>query len=134
MTNKSSRRDSFYGDDGTFDPALFDIDWATQDTVSWGSALSAKAFLLQNSTSTRPVFAIIGAQDALFCSENGTRALGPANCTSGPDGQVGQLAGVFPDAPYAYLVVPDTAHDLNLHYSAPTTFGNMQKWMEQNGL
>lgn len=134
ISNKTARRDMFYGNPGDYSPALYDVDWSLQQTTTLGELFSAALYLSDNATQlTAPVLAIIGAEDALFCSQYGTSALGMANCEDTPEGQVAQLASIFPNAPYSYLVQDCAGHSLQLHYTAPTGFNTTKTWMQQYG-
>jgi pimeloyl-ACP methyl ester carboxylesterase len=134
IPNKTARRDMFYGSPGDYSPALYDIDWSLQQTITWGELFSGGLYLSDNATQLiAPVLAIIGAEDAVLCSQYGTSALGMANCEDTPEGQVAQLASIFPNAPYSYLVQDRAGHCLQLHYTAPTGFAATKTWMQQYG-
>jgi pimeloyl-ACP methyl ester carboxylesterase len=74
---------------------------------------------------TKPLTVIVGQQDEPSCN---------GNCGYGPSNLAAQTAEFFPDArPFTPIVIPNTCHFLNLHFSARETFEKAHDWLGEMG-
>ncbi|MFZ0158602.1 MAG: alpha/beta hydrolase [Kineosporiaceae bacterium] len=67
-----------------------------------------------------PVLAVLGREDALFCTRGCPEAVGESQAYRGSPS-------------FRMVVVPDTAHNLNLHLTAPYTHAVMLRWLTADG-
>ena len=66
---------------------------------------------------------VVGDNDTLFCPD-------PEGCTASGD-LAAEAAFYAPEACAELVAVPETGHDLNLHFSAPATYGLILEWMDR---
>ena len=118
---KAGRRDTFYGADGDFDPAVYDADYARMGTLSAGEALTQNLFPAP--AFNGPVFVLTGQQDATFCG-NGTRQPPhEPDCGSGATSQLAAVQLLFPAVTnFDYYAQPRAGHVQMTHYSAKDGF------------
>lgn len=124
--NATNRQDVLYGPVGTFDPTMFSIDVATQDTITFGQYATIDIGFGTASNYTGPVRIISGGKDDVFCNN--------ADCGFGTDSQLGPATKFFPAATnFLYYAVPDTGHDSNLQYTAREVFEDVHGWLGEHG-
>ncbi|GAW24140.1 hypothetical protein ANO14919_137210 [Xylariales sp. No.14919] len=137
-TNKTGRRALYWGAPSGFDDGLFERDWAGQGTNPLGEVLTTGEYLAGLPTEfTKPVLIADGAEDAIFCSELGSRALGPARCAVGGEGEIGKTRDWFPAVPrdlFATYLQPDAGHDHVLHKTGDQLIRYAHDWMASVGL
>ncbi|EJD45795.1 hypothetical protein AURDEDRAFT_165245 [Auricularia subglabra TFB-10046 SS5] len=115
--NITTRAAVFYSSaPGAYSPDVLAYDECTKGTFAQGE--------LSNSVGAAPGFrgtigAFIGLDDILNCDPG---------CTNMPN-----ESSFFPAATYEYTTVPNTAHCLNLHYTAPSTFGLIHNFLAARG-
>ncbi len=115
-----SVREAFYG--GAYDRAVALYDYATADTLTPGELLVQAVATTPVPGMRKPVFVVTGAVDKILCNPNQV-----LTCD-----QILNLTGLlFPDSvKYSYYAVPNTGHDIALHYSAPKTFEVISDWLD----
>ncbi|GAP85211.1 putative alpha beta-hydrolase protein [Rosellinia necatrix] len=139
-TNESGRAGLYWGAPGTFPPSLRHRDWAGQGTQPLGEALTVAEYLAGPPPSARfrrPVLVAAGARDAIFCSDLGSRDLGPAWCAAGDDGEVGRTRAWFPGVPgalFAAYLQPRAGHSHLLHKTGDRFIRHAHDWMASVGL
>ncbi|MBO4206573.1 alpha/beta hydrolase [Micromonospora echinofusca] len=104
------------------------VDYDTRDTYTVGVLVSGLGLFsqpLQDSVTkdiTVPVLSIFGQQDVLYCA---TDAYDCDNLAAVQQSE----SSFYPNAAdFDLVVVPQTGHDLNLHYTAPYSFLTMINW------
>lgn len=122
-TIPGTRDDLFYYLPNT-DPAVVALDEATKETATIGeqNTLGSALAPAVSQAVHVPVLLLDGQFDNAFC--------GPSLC---PDAAaVAQLETPFFSAAACLqtVVIPATGHDLNLHFTAPTTFGAIRTWSD----
>lgn len=104
-------RHVFFSKDGTFDPAIEERDWKRRNTISVGELVTLFHGIRPNPAFDRPVMALDGDNDALLCVAH--------HCKPGDDNSPGSSKSIFPSSSnFTYAIVPDSGHNINLHYSA----------------
>ncbi|KAI0404081.1 alpha/beta-hydrolase [Xylaria palmicola] len=137
-TNRTGREGLYWGPRNTFDAALLERDWAGQGTHPLGEVLTVGEYLARPAGEfRRPVLVADGDADAIFCSELGSRDLGPVGCRPGADGEVGRARTWFPGVPaelFATYLQPDAGHDHLLHRTGDQLISHAHEWMASVGL
>ncbi|PGH13130.1 hypothetical protein AJ79_03837 [Helicocarpus griseus UAMH5409] len=111
---KSTIERSFYGSNGNYDPTIVAQDFDNTEPFSMGQVVTPNSALNPSPSYAKPVHGLVGQHDTDRC--NGTCSYGPTNIP-------GNIAGVFPPSRnFTYHIVPNTGHNLNLHYSAAESF------------
>lgn len=114
----------FYGPEGTYDQKVRDFDWDHRDVVGAGEFIT----LLEGTNVSPypgPIHIIDGEIDQSFCKDG--------KCSPGPEAIPGNTASTFPNSRnFTYSITPGTAHDLNLHKSAPKTFEAASEFLKYN--
>jgi pimeloyl-ACP methyl ester carboxylesterase len=133
-TNKTGREALYWGARADFDAALFERDWVGQGTHPLGEVLTVAEYLadLPGPRFDKPVFVADGSEDAVFCSDLGSRALGPVGCRAGDDGEVGKTREWFPGVPgelFAAYLQPSAAHDHILHKTGNQLISHAHDWL-----
>jgi hypothetical protein len=135
IASAQNRRASFYGPDGSFDPAIPTLDFQREDAQPQGelnsitTALGEEGFpAFVNEKLTSPLAFLLGEQDNIFCG---------GEC--GANGNLSNVArrsqGFYPSVnEFGTHITPNTGHDVNLHFSAPETFTWVADWLENIGL
>ncbi|KAK4140159.1 putative cardiolipin-specific deacylase, mitochondrial [Dichotomopilus funicola] len=120
ITKQPQRTASFFA--GNFDPAIPDIDFEGEDTLTSGEIGALPAILGPVAGYTGPVLVVTAVEDAFFCQAP------KATCESHLD----STESSFPDASsYDYFAPQNTGHDLTLHYTAQDTFELVHQWLDQ---
>jgi pimeloyl-ACP methyl ester carboxylesterase len=123
-------RMSFFGNDGSFDPTVPVIDFEREDVQAVGEqesifSLVTSGFGNDICFTTKPLAVIVGQQDEPLCN---------SNCGYGPSNLAAQTVEFSPDTrPFTLIVIPNTGHFLNLHFSAQETFEKAHDWLSQVG-
>ena len=124
-------RDSFFSANGTFDPQIPTIFWKREDVQATGEVQSLGSLLASSFVSAvaadfkSPIALVIGQNDEVLCE---------SDCGEGDSNLAVMSKRYFADSrAFVPIVVPNTGHFLNLHYSAPETFGKIHEWLEQVG-
>ncbi|HSU81804.1 MAG TPA: alpha/beta hydrolase, partial [Thermoanaerobaculia bacterium] len=96
-----------------FDPLVVAIDDQTKETVTTAELATAVPALALSASIHVPVLVVVGDFDAAFCTA--------PSCTA--SGSLASEPGFYPaDACAEAVAIPDTGHDLNLHYTAPLAY------------
>ncbi|KZO92818.1 alpha/beta-hydrolase, partial [Calocera viscosa TUFC12733] len=103
-----------------YDPGLFALETASAQPVTVGVMFTLESVAAPAENFTGPVMLVTGAQDFPFCGGN-CYSLQPSNLT------ILQETGstLFPASKFSYYAPQETGHDVNLHLSAPGTYGVM---------
>ncbi|HSX15528.1 MAG TPA: alpha/beta hydrolase [Candidatus Saccharimonadales bacterium] len=111
----------------TADPAVIAYDEAHKDKASAAQFADGLAELLAPAATnisqgiTVPVLSMVGDQDILFCGLLLTCTQANVQAFEAP---------FYTHAPsFDAVVVPNTAHDLGLHPSAPATYATINQWI-----
>jgi len=105
-----------------FDPAVLALDEATKETVTVGELGTAIPALGLSGGVHTPVLVVVGDADVAFCN--------PPTCSA--SGSLAIEAAFYPaDSCALALSIPDSGHDLNLHFQAPVIYGVVLAWMDQ---
>ena len=125
-------RVAFYGNTGSFDPAFPRLEFETEtaqpegEQDSTGPILATGFATLPASNFTASLALVIGAQDNAFCN---------GNCNSGANHILSNAKEIYPNVKGLLpMIVPDTGHVLNLHYSAPETYKKISQWLTTQGI
>ncbi|RYC56476.1 hypothetical protein CHU98_g9733, partial [Xylaria longipes] len=137
-TNRTGREALYWGARSDFDAELFERDWAGQGTHPLGEVLTVGEYLAKlPETFDKPVLVADGIEDAIFCSDLGSRALGPVRCGPGDDGEIGRTREWFPAVPselFATYLQPDSGHDHILHKTGDQLISYAHNWLASVGL
>jgi hypothetical protein len=124
-------RVSFFSADGTFDPILPILHWEREDVQASGEVSSLGALLTGDfgtaiaANFTAPIALVIGQNDEVLCE---------SDCGEGSSSLAALSVGYFPDSrAFEVIIVQDTGHFLNLHYSALETFTRVHDWLSEVG-
>jgi pimeloyl-ACP methyl ester carboxylesterase len=105
-----------------FDPLVVAIDDQTKETVTTAELATAVPALSLSSAIHVPVLVVVGDFDAAFCTA--------PSCSA--SGSLASEPGFYPaDACAEAVAIPDTGHDLNLHYTAPLAYTTILSWMDR---
>jgi pimeloyl-ACP methyl ester carboxylesterase len=105
-----------------FDPQVVAIDDQTKETVTVAELNTAVPALAFSASIHVPVLVAVGDFDAAFCTA--------PSCSA--SGSLASEPGFYPaDACAEAVVIPDTGHDLNLHYTAPLAYSTLLSWMDR---
>ncbi|HZF10273.1 MAG TPA: alpha/beta hydrolase [Thermoanaerobaculia bacterium] len=121
LTSQPGLRNVFY-QSPFFDLQVLALDEETKETVTTAELDTAVPALGLSTAIHVPVLVMVGDYDAAFC--------GAPTCSAS-----GSLAGepaFYPaDACTETAIVPETGHDVNLHFHAPSAFGTILSWMDR---
>lgn len=121
---------------GSYNPLIPALDYQGTGTTTFGEFFSFALGLAPQPNITVPVLVLNGQNDQIFCARtivDGFYGYG-GDCGEGSGGLTARTSVNFPNAVgYAYFNVPDTGHDINLHYSAPTAFAAAQRFLDSRG-
>lgn len=133
-------RGLFFASPGTYDPALFDYDFANRGTITAGEAATLAFGVNTASEYTGKVFVVTGERDAIFCNVLGLNILlggilgTQSECGDAETGYLGRSRSLFPRASaFDAFVVPDAGHCWQLHYTAEKAFGTVHEWLAKQG-
>ncbi|KZV80674.1 alpha/beta-hydrolase [Exidia glandulosa HHB12029] len=119
-------RASFYGPEGTFDPAMLAFDEAHKDTVTFGELVSVTG--TKDGIVGKPapdfkgdVFTVAGDSDQFACTE-------PKCANLASEEQFYPAARSF-----EFAVIPDAGHCINLHLTAPILYKTALNWLDRHG-
>jgi len=105
-----------------FDPLVVAIDDQTKETVTTAELATAVPALSLSSAIHVPVLVVVGDFDAAFCTA--------PSCSA--SGSLASEPGFYPaDACAEAVAIPESGHDLNLHYTAPVTYSTILDWMDR---
>jgi pimeloyl-ACP methyl ester carboxylesterase len=108
---------------GSFDPQVLALDEQTKETVTTGELNGLGTWAPLTAAIRVPVLVVVGDIDTLFCPD-------PEGCTA--SGNLAAEAAFYaPEACAELSAVPETGHDLNLHFSAPATYDLILEWMDR---
>jgi pimeloyl-ACP methyl ester carboxylesterase len=121
LTSLPGQRGVFY-QAPFYDPQVVAADDQTKETVTVAELNTATPALGLSTAIHAPVLVVVGDFDAAFCTA--------PSCTA--SGSLSTEPGFYPaDACAEAVAIPDTGHDLNLHYSAPVTYDVILDWMDR---
>ncbi|KAI0474245.1 alpha/beta-hydrolase [Xylaria cf. heliscus] len=137
-TNRSGREALYWGAPTHFDAEMARRDWVGQGTKPLGEVLTTAEYLADLPRGfDGPVLLADGDGDAIFCSEFGSRALGPVGCRGGDDGEIGRTGEWFPGVPgrlFETYLQPDAGHDHLLHKTGDQMITYAHEWLALVGL
>ncbi|HEY4573691.1 MAG TPA: alpha/beta hydrolase, partial [Thermoanaerobaculia bacterium] len=106
----------------SYDPLIVAVDERTKDTVTVAELNTAVPALALSASIHVPVLVVVGDFDAVFCTA--------PSCSA--SGSLASEPGFYPaDACAEAVSIPDTGHDLNLHFSAPVTYDVILDWFDR---
>ncbi|KZS91825.1 hypothetical protein SISNIDRAFT_442999, partial [Sistotremastrum niveocremeum HHB9708] len=106
-----------------YDPAVAAAQFKIRGTATLGEFTTLADPIGPSTNFTGPVLVVAGAQDAFFCAGNCAEKV---NGTTLPN-LVSELYPVSSN--FSSYSPANTGHGLNLHFSAPTTFSVIEKWI-----
>ncbi|KAG4431365.1 hypothetical protein IFR05_013146 [Cadophora sp. M221] len=140
ISSQPGFRGLFFASPGTYDPALFDYDFANRGTITAGEAATLAFGVNTASGYTGKVFVVTGERDAIFCNVLGLNivlggVLGTqSECGDARTGYLGRSRSLFPKASvFDAFVVPEAGHCWQLHYTAEKAFGTVHEWLGKQG-
>ena len=105
-----------------YDPQVLALDEQTKETATIAELNTAVPSLSFSSGIHAPVLVVDGDYDAAFC--------GDPTCTA--SGSLADEPSFYPpDACAEAVAIPETGHDLNLHYTAPLAYAAVLGWMDR---
>jgi pimeloyl-ACP methyl ester carboxylesterase len=105
-----------------FDPQVVAVDDQNKETVTVAELNTAVPALGLSASIHAPVLVVVGDFDAAFCTA--------PSCSA--SGSLASEPGFYPaDACAEAVAIPDTGHDLNLHFSAPVTYDVILDWFDR---
>lgn len=108
---------------------LFEYVQETKKTLSLGELFTLSQVSPTPTTFTGGVLVVAGASDFIFCGGNCTQILPGTNATL-----VQAVHGLYPMAAnFSAQVIPNTAHALNVHLSAPSTYTQILDFVASRG-
>lgn len=120
VSQPSQREAAFYA--GGYNRAIPPDDYHSEDTVTDGEAAGLVSLFQPSPAFSNPLLIVTGVNDALLC--------GPplSSCLS----LLAASGQLFPNTThFEYSAIPNTGHDLNLHYSAPVTFARIHLFLNK---
>jgi pimeloyl-ACP methyl ester carboxylesterase len=120
-TLPGTRGGRFFYRAGAFDPQVLALDEQTKDTVTTGELTDLATWAPFTAAIRVPVLVVVGDYDTLFCAD-------PGGCTA-TGALAAEAAFYSPEACAELVAIPETGHDLNLHFSAPATYGVILEWI-----
>jgi pimeloyl-ACP methyl ester carboxylesterase len=121
LTSLPGHRTVFY-QAPDFDPLVVALDDATKETVTTAELNTAVPALGLSGAIHTPVLVVVGDFDAAFCN--------PPSCSA--SGSLASEPSFYPaDACAEAVVIPESGHDLNLHFQAPLTYDAVLSWMDR---
>ena len=133
LTTIPGTRGALFYDVMTADLAVIAMDEATKQTTAATElegtlAVGPGSPLSFASNINVPVLLIDGQKDLLFCTAQGSE--GGADCTSAATLAASESPFYSPKACLRTAVIPGTAHDVNLHRTAPLTHLLVALWSD----
>jgi pimeloyl-ACP methyl ester carboxylesterase len=105
-----------------FDPQVLALDEQTKETVTTAELNTALPALGLSGGIHVPVLVVVGDNDEAFCN--------PPTCTA--SGSLATEPSFYPaDACAEAVAIPNTGHDLNLHFQAPLSYLTILSWMDR---
>ncbi|KAF8152596.1 Alpha/beta hydrolase family-domain-containing protein [Crassisporium funariophilum] len=105
-----------------FDPEVLQKAEDTKATVTLGELLTQGASPALNYT--RPLLVVTGDKDFIFCGGNCYQSL------NGSTNLISATKILFPAVQnFDYFIPANTGHGINLHFSAPETFAQIEAWL-----
>lgn len=104
------------------DPNVIAVDEATKWTTAGGEANSFLKVVTTPAITQAlklPILSVNGAFDSIFCS--------PPSCPQAQD----EAKSYSSESKVQISVIPNTAHAINLHKSAPETYGVIRAWLDK---
>jgi pimeloyl-ACP methyl ester carboxylesterase len=121
LTTRPGTRTGFYYTPNA-DPAAIAYDEATKQTFTVTEDATFPTVLPDTLGITAPVDVVVGQYDALFC--------GPVSDCANPLSLTSLERTFYPSAAsFAFTVIPDAGHSLNLQRNAPATFAAIDTWL-----
>ncbi|HEX4963139.1 MAG TPA: alpha/beta fold hydrolase [Thermoanaerobaculia bacterium] len=121
LTTVPGTRDIFY-QVPFFSPKVLSVDEQKKETVTVAELNSAVPALSLTTGIHVPVLLAVGDFDGAFCN--------PPSCTA--SGSLAVEADSFaPDTCLETRAIPQSGHDLNLHFHAPLTYAILLNWMNR---
>jgi pimeloyl-ACP methyl ester carboxylesterase len=105
-----------------FDPQVVAVDDQNKETVTTAELATAVPALALSASIHVPVLVVVGDFDAAFCTA--------PSCSA--SGSLASEPSFYPaDACAEAVAIPESGHDLNLHYTAPLTYSTILDWMDR---
>jgi pimeloyl-ACP methyl ester carboxylesterase len=121
LTSQPGQRDVFY-QAPFYDPQVLALDEQTKETTTTGELATAVPALGLSGEVHTPVIVVVGNFDLAFCNEPSCSASGSL---------AGEPAFYPADACAETAIIPDSGHDLNLHFNAPLTYDTVLEWLDR---
>ncbi|MEU1986035.1 alpha/beta hydrolase [Nocardia sp. NPDC019395] len=127
LTTRPGTRGAAFYDPRTADPAVIAHDEQTKDVATVGEVAESMTTLLSPApvsitrNITAPVLVVMGAEDDIFCNFL-------VSCRDAASIHANEAPYYPGAADFDALIVPDVAHNLALHPSAPQTFRAVEHW------
>ena len=105
---------------------VFDSQYQGKETYTIGQLFSLATALLSASSYTGPVDIVLGQHDIPGCF---------GECDVPVDKAARTLAALYPTAGSGseHFIVPNSGHNINDHYEAPTEFAQIIAFVQANG-
>ncbi|EJD40389.1 alpha/beta-hydrolase [Auricularia subglabra TFB-10046 SS5] len=117
----ASRTAVFFGPHGKYDPRVAEVDEGLKDVVPAGVIATLGMCITAAPNFAGDVLLITGDHDLIFCDPD-------KSCRN-----VLNEGMYYPRArSFESVLVPDTAHNLNLHLNAPQTYGKITGWLARH--
>jgi pimeloyl-ACP methyl ester carboxylesterase len=127
----ASVRDVLYSLNGQFEPKLVAFDQTVPKVFAMGQIATPSGSTKSNFTG--PVLVLTGREDQIVCGNANITSQIP-DCGVGSTSYPAQMHQLFPRASRVDTYITDkTGHNINLHYSAPESFGAAHEWMQNMG-
>jgi pimeloyl-ACP methyl ester carboxylesterase len=115
-----------------YDAGMLALDKQQPHVFAIGELATNKPNL--TSTFEGPVMYLTGRTDPIVCDKAGNITISLPDCGVGKTSNPGLSVSRFPKAKPFGVYVPDrTGHNLNLHYSAPESFGAAHEFLDLAG-
>jgi pimeloyl-ACP methyl ester carboxylesterase len=119
LTSRPGTRHTYYRPQAT-DPKIIEIDEATKETFTTGDAHTLWPVMEESRGIADPVLNVMGEYDTWFCAGQ------PCSSSTGTPSRERNW---FTDAPcFDQYVIPDTGHNVNLHFNSPKWFERAIEW------
>ncbi|KZS98120.1 hypothetical protein SISNIDRAFT_448259 [Sistotremastrum niveocremeum HHB9708] len=106
-----------------YDPAVIAAQFKIRGTATIGEFTTLAAPVVPATNFTGRVLVVTGITDSFFCGGNCAENV---NGTTPPN----LVAGLYPVTSNFSSYIPlDTGHGINLHFSAPTTYNLIERWI-----
>jgi pimeloyl-ACP methyl ester carboxylesterase len=120
LTSLPGHRNVFY-QAPFYDPQVLALDDQTKETVTTAELDTAFPALALSTGIHAPVLVMVGDYDLAFC--------GAPTCSA--SGSLASEPSFYPNARLETAIIPETGHDVNLHFHAPAAFDTILRWVDR---